>query len=256
MIHPVAPRGFRVPRCSGCALTTTLCVCALWPPIAAPLSISVVMPPPEARSASGSARLLALWLPSASIYVRGEPSLPTSLPAAAKEASSPTSATEPSRRSRPIRFLAEPSALFTLSGSALLFPGASPSPLPAGVTHLIVPDGTWSQARRIERRWFAARHLPRVSLAPHWGSAYGLRRGGSSGLCTFEAAAIALGLLSDPTLAALLLNRFAVWATRARQLKAGGTWPSAPSPEAIQHPAVAQLASAAVSRPPLPQPPA
>jgi DTW domain-containing protein len=148
---------------------------------------------PEARSASNSARLLALWLPGVELHVRG----------AGGEGP-------------------PPEALAARAGSALLFPGSGrPEPLPPGVRHLIVPDGTWAQARRIERRWFAPRGLPRVALSGPWPSVYGLRRGGD-GLCTFEAVAIALGLLHDPALAEVLLQRFAEWARRAQRLKAGG----------------------------------
>jgi DTW domain-containing protein YfiP len=121
------------------------------------------------------------------------------------------------------------------------------------VRHLIVPDGTWTQARRIERRCFAASGLPRISLDAGWPSVYSLRRGregsstgestglhsgGSSGchsgsywgcnsgsysgLCTFEASAVALGLLGHAALAGALLERFVEWVRRAQRLKAGG----------------------------------
>jgi DTW domain-containing protein YfiP len=157
------------------------------------VSISVVMSRPEARSASNSARLLALWLPGVELHVRG------------------AGGDGPA-----------PEALVARAGTALLFPGGGrPGPVPAGVRHLIVPDGTWAQARRIERRWFAAHGLPRVALWGPWPSVYGLRRG-REGLCTFEAVALALGLLGDPALAERLLERFAEWARRAQRLKAGG----------------------------------
>jgi hypothetical protein len=155
---------------------------------------------PEARAASNSARLLALWLPEVALHVRG-----------AGEGGIGAGGGG-----------IEPEALAARDGTALLFPGVGhPEPLPPGVRHLIVPDGTWAQARRIERRWFAAQGLPRVALWGPWPSVYGLRRG-REGLCTFEAVAIALGLLHDRELAALLLERFAEWARRAQQLKAGG----------------------------------
>ena len=191
-----------------------------------PVSVSVVMSRPEARSASNSARLLALWLPGVELHVRGGPG-----------------------------DAAEPEGLSARPDSALLFPGAGePEPLPAGVRHLIVPDGTWSQARRIERRWFAGRGLPRVALSGPWPSVYALRRqreacspggsrGDSGGLCTFEAVAIALGLLHDRSLAATLLERFAEWARRARALKAGGASgvPARREGAALEHPAARVL---------------
>ncbi len=186
-------RGFRVPRCEGCALSAELCVCELWSPLESEIQISVVMPRSEQRSASNSARLLGLWLPASERFVRGAGALP---------------------------------ALTTLHerpGSALLYPDPSRTiNLPASaVRHLIVPDGTWSQARRIEHQCFARHALPRVSLSAEWPSVYELRRA-SGGVCTFEAIAIAIGLLSSASVGSALLDRFSEWAARARLLKAGG----------------------------------
>lgn len=210
-----APRGFRQPRCSGCGLTSAACVCRLFSPLECRLSVSVVMSSAEARSASNSARLLSLWLPRVELHVRGG---------------------DGDGMGR----VADPEALLARPGSALLFPGAGrPAPLPHDVQHLIVPDGTWAQARRIERRWFARQALPRVELLGAWPSLYELRRA-RQGVCTFEAAAIALGVLADRSLAEALLARFACWATRARQLKAGGAGPDLEA-TAPPHPASALL---------------
>jgi DTW domain-containing protein YfiP len=209
-------RGFRQARCAGCGLNPEACVCRLFARLEGSLAISVVMSRAEARSASNSARLLSLWLPGVELQVRGGTDAPRSA-----------------------------EALLERPGTALLFPGNGRTrPLPEDVRHLIVPDGTWAQARRIERRWFAARALPRVELEGPWPSVYELRRG-REGLCTFEAVAIALGLLHDRELSACLLGRFAEWARRARLLKAGGS-PVAPlgggDAEALpEHPAAAVL---------------
>jgi tRNA-uridine aminocarboxypropyltransferase len=194
-------------------------VCTLFAPLACRVGISVVMSSAEARSASNSARLLSLWLPGVELHVRGG---------------------EGGRAGQVSGHVADPEPLLARPGSALLFPGAGRgAPLPRDVRHLIIPDGTWSQARRIERRWFASHGLPRVELEGAWPSLYELRRG-RQGVCTFEAAAIALGLLDDPALAEALLARFACWATRARQLKAGGPAPDTRA-AAPPHPAAALL---------------
>ncbi|HEX2675277.1 MAG TPA: DTW domain-containing protein, partial [Polyangiales bacterium] len=176
---------------------------------------------------SNSARLAALWLSGGSLHVRGA------------------------------QGLADPAELLARPGTALLFPGGNTAAAPPrGVTQLIVPDGTWSQALRIERRWFAAAGLPRLELEPGWPSAYGLRRsarsdkgplrsGTRSQLCTFEAVAIALGVLGERELACTLLARFAEWARRARWLKSGGPAPGAacePPPGVLEeHPAARLL---------------
>jgi DTW domain-containing protein len=187
------PRGFRQARCAGCGLTEVGCVCTAFAQLPSPIAISVVMTRSEARSASNSARLLRLWLPGVELHVRGGEADPGG-----------------------------PEALVARPNSALLFPGgARPEPWPTGVQHVIVPDGTWSQARRIERRWFAASGLPRLAIEGPWPSVYRLRRG-REGLCTFEATALALGLLGHAELAESLLERFAEWARRAQRLKTGG----------------------------------
>ncbi|HWO12601.1 MAG TPA: tRNA-uridine aminocarboxypropyltransferase [Polyangiaceae bacterium] len=219
-----APRGFRQPRCSGCGLTTAACVCALFGKLESRVAISVVMSGAEARSASNSARLLSLWLPGVELHVRGGEA-----DARARAEHLP----EAGRR------VALPEPLLARPGTALLFPGGGrAAPLPSGVRHLIVPDGTWAQARRIERRWFARHGLPRVELGGPWPSLYELRRA-RQGVCTFEATAIALGLLDQPALAEALLARFACWAARARRLKAGGGDPAAE--RASAHPAAPLL---------------
>jgi DTW domain-containing protein YfiP len=222
----VKPRGFRQARCAGCGLTDATCVCSDYPRLESSIAISVVMTRSEARSASNSARLLSLWLPGVDLHVRGGPGAPEDF---------------------------EPWA--TRPGSALLFPGgAEPEPLPAGVRHLIVPDGTWAQARRIERRCFAPSGLPRVSLAGSWPSVYRLRRG-REGLCTFEATALALGLLGHAPLAETLLERFVEWARRAQVLKTGAHPGAAAfaTPDVRQrHPAARRLCE--LTAPPLAAP--
>jgi DTW domain-containing protein YfiP len=210
----VKPRGFRQARCAGCGLTPAACVCHAHARLPNAVAISVVMTRSEARSASNTGRLLALWLPGVELHVHGG---------------------EHSAR--------QPDALLARPGSALLFPGGShPQPLPPDVRHLIVPDGTWAQARRIERRWFAPSGPPRISLAASWPSVYGLRRG-SAGLCTFEAVAVALGLLGDAPLAQALLERFVEWVRRAQILKAGG------SPSGSATDSSAQSLSAGLAQP-------
>ena len=212
------------------------------------------MSPQEARAASNSAQLALLWLTGSRRYVRGNAGL------------------------------SDPGELAARPGSALLFPGGRErQPLPsAPPLHLIVPDGTWSQARRIERNWFAPHALPRLELDPALPSVYALRRARSpdrpaqasrdaagdagspaipvpvSRLCTFEAIAIAIGLLGDAPLADTLLRRFGEWARRARLIKAGGApreapWPAPLPAELVAHPAVGYLSGASPA-PALPGP--
>jgi DTW domain-containing protein YfiP len=120
-------------------------------------------------------------------------------------------------------------------------PGSQPqAPLPAGVQHLIVPDGTWAQARRIVRRELLPLGPPRVALAPAWPSAYRLRRK-AQGLCTFEAVAVTLALHGAVDVATELLTRFMLWSERQAHIKRGGSLVMPCAPHAA-HPALAALA--------------
>lgn len=95
-----------------------------------------------------------------------------------------------------------------LDGSSLAAPGTwllypSPHPPPAGVplpTRIVVPDGTWAQARRIVQRVPALRGLPRLALPPAAATAVRRppRRGtGVGGRSTLGAVAAALRLLGE-----------------------------------------------------------
>lgn len=67
--------------------------------------------------------------------------------------------------------------------------------------HLIVPDGSWGQAKRVAKREPALKDVQAIKLASTSPSLYRLRRQVASGrLCTFEAIARTLGELEDLTL--------------------------------------------------------
>jgi tRNA-uridine aminocarboxypropyltransferase len=257
------PRGFRQPRCPGCGLSHGLCVCPLWSPLLACVDISIVMTASEARSASNSARVLALWLPRARLHVCGAHdglADPTSLierpgsallfPSFRAARGLPLEAPVPhsgATAQRPSRGAGGDKALTGQTLTVASAGGTITEPVAGGVRHLIVPDGTWSQARRIERRWFAAAALPRIELHGAWPSVYGLRRG-RPGLCTFEATALALGLLGEVALAQTLLDRFAEWARRAGQLKLGGPILGAAQQQHALHPAAPRLVQVVAKR--------
>jgi DTW domain-containing protein YfiP len=106
-----------------------------------------------------------------------------------------------------------------LETAALLFPAeharelrewSGPQP-----EQLIVPDGTWSQARRLARRYPVLQTLPALRL-PEVSSVYRLRRGSAPGqLCTSEAIATALHLLGEEGPARALMQVLFEWQARA-----------------------------------------
>ncbi len=92
------------------------------------------------------------------------------------------------------------------SDGLLLFPYEDAVPLTPDVVrdlarpvHLVVPDGTWGQARQMGKREASLRNLHRVSLPPERLSRYRIRRQHRlDGLSTFEAIARCMGVLEGP----------------------------------------------------------
>jgi len=103
-------------------------------------------------------------------------------------------------------------------GTWVLYP--SPHPPPPGTPpprRLVVPDGTWSQARRMMQRIPALRALPRLPLpAP---VAVRLRRPVAGGMSTLEAVASALRALDEPAAAAALEQLLAEGVALATRLR-------------------------------------
>jgi DTW domain-containing protein YfiP len=96
----------------------------------------------------------------------------------------------------------------------VLFPDARARVLDSQLTEeddrpirLIVPDGTWRQARRMVRRVAGLAKVPRVTLPEGLVSKYRLRkRQSTGGMCTFEAISEALCLLEGAHLHAPLVH--------------------------------------------------
>jgi DTW domain-containing protein YfiP len=95
----------------------------------------------------------------------------------------------------------------------------------AGPITLIVPDGTWKQARKITHHLDVLRGIPRLRLAPGAPSRYMVRRNQREGaVCTIEAIARVLGAIEGvPVQAALeryldLMVERVLWSRRTSQL--------------------------------------
>jgi DTW domain-containing protein YfiP len=189
-------RSRRTPRCPGCWLPTAMCLCAELPRLAVRTRVVVMMHRREAVTSSNTGRLAARVLDGASVRVRGlEREIdPEPLP--------------PGRR-------------------LVLFPDAEARLLTAedaageGVV-LLVPDGTWAQARRLLRRDDLFQGAEVVTLPPAGPSRYGLRRHAREGsVCTLEAVGRALGVLEGGDIEerlAAVLERFVA---RSRQARTG-----------------------------------
>jgi DTW domain-containing protein YfiP len=109
----------------------------------------------------------------------------------------------------------------------LLFPGESARKLApelgrGGPLTLVVPDGSWSQARRIAQHELRRADVELVSLPDPGTSRYRLRRKPvEGGLATLEALAHALGALEGPEVERHLLRAFDRFVAIHRELRAG-----------------------------------
>jgi DTW domain-containing protein len=91
-----------------------------------------------------------------------------------------------------------------------------------GSIRLVVPDGSWSQARRIAQHELRRADVELVSLPDPGTSRYRLRRKPvEGGLATLEAIAHALGALEGPEVEEHLLRAFDRFVGIHRELRAG-----------------------------------
>ena len=137
---------------------------------------------------SNTARLIKLCIPETDIHLRGQIGVPLNLS----------------------------SISIDHQNSFILFPSSSAqelneeflSTLKKPIT-LLVPDGTWRQARKLSLR--IARHfdVPHLKLPDASGTRYRLRRNPKSdGVCTIEAIARALGLIENASIQSQLEKVF------------------------------------------------
>jgi DTW domain-containing protein YfiP len=106
----------------------------------------------------------------------------------------------------------------------LLYPsGAGSQPPGPPPRTLVVPDATWSQARRMVQRLAPLQSLPRLDLPPPPTTLRLREPPRAGGMSTLEAIAGALELLGDATAAAALRALHEVAVEKTLRLK--GMWP-------------------------------
>jgi DTW domain-containing protein YfiP len=179
--------------CSTCLLHTTLCICALVPRLRTRTRLLLVVPALEARKPSNTGLLAARCVEGSAVQILPKRSGPMAPPDV------------------------RPGEL-----PLVLFPAPHAVPLTeyAGSSQpiaLIVPDGSWSQARRRHQRG-PLRHYTCVTLPPSGPSEYRLRdEPQADGLATFEAVARALRILegaAGETIERAMLDVFRVMVER------------------------------------------
>lgn len=163
-------RGSRGERCSTCQLHLDDCLCAQLPSYAPDTRVILYVHALEVRRPSNTGRLVAKMLPATTRLVHGSP--------------------------EPARLIALP----TEPPPLVLHPDGRPLEPADGERSrcLLLPDGTWAQARRMLHRIPALLEHELVRLPPRPPSPWWLRRGPRSDhVCTLEAVARAIGVLES-----------------------------------------------------------
>lgn len=191
---PIRSRG--LPRCTGCGLPPSECLCAELPLLPVRTRVVILMHHIELKKSSNTGRLVARVLAGAEIRVRGEidaaPRPP--LPAGRRLVLYPA----PGARELSVDDAREPPVL-------------------------LVPDGNWTQTRRAYQRDPDARDAEPVILPPGEPTRYGLRRQPREGtVSTMEAVARALGVLEGPEVEQQMMTIFDRFVERAARVRRSG----------------------------------
>lgn len=209
---PPRPRAYptrKHVRCATCALPLALCFCETLEPIAQTTRVLVVQHRNEEAKTSNSARLAVKLLAHGALEVRGKKGAPP-----------------------PVK----------PEGPRLaLFPGGRPlAPSDAGAL-LVVPDGNWTQARRLACQDIALHDAELVALPAPAPSRFRLRRSPRPGaVCTFEAIAAAAGVLEGTLVEARMLEVFERFIALALAFREGGPIELIPSELRLARPSPAR----------------
>jgi DTW domain-containing protein YfiP len=190
-------RGFRTARCPACRLPEGLCACADLPHLAVRTRVVLILHRREAITSTNTGRLAVRMLDGAELRVQPR--------------------TQPEGPAAPLpegRRL----VLFPRGDARVLRPEDA-----AGErVVLLVPDGTWSQARRMIHRAPDLAGADLVTVPPSAPSRYRLRTHDREGaLCTLEAIARALGILEGPAVEDALLAALDRFVERGLAARAG-----------------------------------
>ena len=193
-------------RCPRCAFPPTACLCPAIPRLTTPYRFLILRHASEIPRMTNSGRWAAPALEGAVIHDHARGAEPSDEVVA--------------------RLLGEPPAV-------LLFPTAGAAGPAVRPRTIVVPDATWSQARRMVQRLRPLQTLPRLPLPrrprPAVRAAVLRRSTVAGGMTTLEAIAAVLGgAREEPEAAAALRALHATALERTLRLK--GMWPPGPEP--------------------------
>lgn len=167
-----------MPLCECCQLRADLCLCGAIHPLDTVTRVVLLVHSLEIRKASNTARLVARVLKNSEVRLQGVRDAPLNLEGLVSEERE----------------------------TLVLFPETSSPPIVGDSTKrfnkpvtLLVPDGSWQQARKIAAHASMLPGVRRISLPSGSPSRYRLRTAkNASHLCTLEAVARAIGALESP----------------------------------------------------------
>lgn len=202
MGHP--RRATTIHRCPRCRINFRLCFCAAIPRINNQLELKIVMHCSESALTSNTAYFAQMVLTNSKILLRGRPQVP--LP--------PDEFTQ------------------TQNDYLYLFPTADSQNLETFTAScrpviLVVPDGSWTKARKFHKREKFFQTMPKYHLSPGRPSSYQLRRSPEKNLlCTYEAIAKAYGILESPSIEVEMLKFFDLMVQRVMLSRQGILMPT------------------------------
>ena len=183
-------------HCQRCRLHTDLCACALLVPMPTRTQVVLVAHVCEMRKPTNTGRLAIACIEGAQLLERGR-------------RDGALTAISCKGDSQPLLLYPVPDAVPLDQWQAAQTPQTKP------VT-LVVPDGTWRQAKRVRHRIPGLETAPAVCLPAGLSSHYRLRQAGpSQRLATLEAIAHALRILGETEVADRLMYIFRVIVERA-----------------------------------------
>lgn len=186
-------RGNYGPKCHRCLMKHHLCLCDSIVPFPNRTAVTIIMHRREVFKPSGTSRLAELALENCDVYLRGHATQPLILEELFPDA--------------------ETCLFLNLSPDAHVLDDAFAAD--RRFTRLVVPDGSWRQARKMGRREPTLARMTCVKLPPGPRSHYLLRsQPVSGGLATIEAIARALGILDGPEVEAHLDRVFSLMVER------------------------------------------
>lgn len=190
-------------RCPRCRIHHTLCFCEFLIPLVTQTKVSIIMHHREEHLTSNTATLANKILINSNLYMRGLPERPFSF---SDLNSSP---------SEKLLYLYPHEDALELTPDFFSLNKQN--------IHLIVPDGSWSQARKVYRRVEGIDAAQCIKLPTGFKSEYKLRKTHiQDGLSTFEAIAHALGIIENQDCEKKMMEVFRVMV--ARMLKSRTTF--------------------------------